>query len=204
MQGAFRVLTDETTEEELRLVATAMGWPLIEEITKETSPTKLQWASHDRLSLIEYIDDPLIGIQYLRIMGEGVAAIAKLTTVSRVAYTASQVLARARDAVDLPAQALGVREAAIAAPRAFDERFYDVVVAGSRHAHPGVRKVAIQAFLYLSWRELVPMLEELERSDPEPGLRKYARIAIEEAVKFDWHGKFQPPDIDLEDVASGP
>ncbi|APR80400.1 Hypothetical protein A7982_05747 [Minicystis rosea] len=198
MQATYRVLTDETNDDDLRRTAAALGWPLLDD-TLSAHEGRLQWASHDGKCVLEYIRDPAIPLPYLRILGEDVAQIAELARVARLILERDEVIDRARAAVEPRAQARAILDAGIAAPRAFDQRFFDIIMAGSRPPHRGVRKAAILAFSYTAWRELEPMLQALATSDPEPDVQDLARLALEQAAQHGWVGKFEPPGDDFED-----
>lgn len=198
MQATYRVLTDETNEDDLRRTAAALGWPLLDD-RLGAKEGRLQWASHDGKSVIEYVLDPAISRAYIRILGEEVAQIAELARVARLVLGRDEVLERARAAVAPRDQARGFLDIGIAAPRAFDPRFFEVILTGSRHPHFGVREAAIMAFSYTGWRELEPMLRALATSDPEPDVQGLARLALEQVAQHGWVGKFEMPGQDFED-----
>lgn len=135
------------------------------------------------------MDDPVIGLQYLLIEGEDIDPQVKLATRVARPYTPDEVLARA-EAASTPAEHFQtVREAAVAAPRDFDQRFFDVIRKGMAHPDPSIRRTSLLSFGYVGWREFRPVLLDLIRSDPDADVREEAQLALDAAEQCGWKGK---------------
>jgi hypothetical protein len=135
---------------------------------------------------LTFVDDTVVGVQYVAIAAEPPAPIREAIEVESTAYDRAECV----DLLDL-----GEREAkvinclkllAVTAPGPFDQRLFDGVVAALRDEREEVRYWALKVPDYTEWPQFLPAVRELATADPRERIRRFAgntRLLLEAVTR---------------------
>jgi len=154
---------------------TTSGWHL-HDVTErtETTPYEEIWLAPGRAAAAHYIEDELIAVSYLLVMGEEEERLASELRSQIPIVDPHSAAADARSAADKEGRLRGIAYLASAAPAEADADLTAAFDELLRDPDPEIRQGALFAATYPSWPELDPLLERVRSGDPEPHLRAAA------------------------------
>ncbi|HEY1345687.1 MAG TPA: hypothetical protein VGF54_11910 [Streptosporangiaceae bacterium] len=169
------VLSPRVTRREFEDIAFGSGWRLHEVVeAAEEHPYEEIWSVDNGRSAVHYIEDGLLGLLYVIVLGEHVDEL-------------EASLRRALETVR-PADALEWLDDAASAERRVQAAAY--LAASAEHPAPDlieafdrlmrdpvadVRRAAIFAATYPAWPELLPLVQNVARDDADAGVRDAAQ-----------------------------
>ena len=137
---------------------------------------RLQKTSDTR---IHYVEDHVITLAYLIIVGPRARQVAEVARRRLKVFTVDEILEEAGRAKSRDDWIYVVYELAAAAPAEPDPRIVQVLERALEHDDRDVRRAAMVAMAYMEWKELRPLLERVNEKDPDPGVKKMARVTLE-------------------------
>jgi hypothetical protein len=94
-------------------------------------------------------------------------------------WTLKELLAAVNDARGSAEVAAAVLRAGMGAPQSFDRKFYKVIRTAIRSRDAEVRSAGVWAAAYSRWDKCRDLLEKTAEADPEPSIRRDARVIVE-------------------------
>ncbi|WP_406636490.1 HEAT repeat domain-containing protein [Amycolatopsis sp. WGS_07] len=175
------VLSPVVGREEFQDLALLSGWQLHTVVQPDESrPYEEIWTADYGTSSAHYVEDYLLGVASVVTMGDRAAELAEFVAQNLSTLTQAEVLVWVYAVVDDPGQrvqALGYL-AAVAPPQAADA-FLAVLEDALHASQPEVRQAALYACVYLSWPEVVPLVEAVHNGDPDETTRFNAAQVLE-------------------------
>jgi hypothetical protein len=181
------VFTNIVRSEAFERLAEHLGWRLVGKTQSDVS-TEAAWVAPEIGAAVTYVDDRVIGLQYLAVEGtsETILAVAQKVDPFLPFYTHESVkkfLMRGAPEYD-PVLALYV--AALIAPPWGDPEILDWFRAAMKDPDPRIRRAAYFATTYPGWREFDEMLKERSEHDPDSEARISATKAHSSLVRNVW------------------
>ncbi|NMO20661.1 HEAT repeat domain-containing protein [Pyxidicoccus fallax] len=171
---------------QLGSMALMAGWSL-ESVTEatDTRPYQLVWVTdeEDEPSIIRFIDDFMIEVPYAYIESETPEHFVRVLREFVDVYSQEEIQKLADSAATAEQLQLAVRLMSLTAPPEFDAAFFEFFRKCLTFADAMVQRKAILAIGYVGWKELLPVLEQLAKGDPDSEVRDLARIALEGFAK---------------------
>lgn len=181
------ILKEEVTHDDVSLLAWKDNWTFLSLITNdEYVPYVKMWHAEEGDAVIYYIEDSLLSIQYIKIEGREVQAVAAKIYDSLDAYTGEEIFHMIDEANDSNDYIRAIYCLGAFAGESFDSKiskYFDTVFSNS---DPEVRRAAIFATAYCAWREFDAPLQRLRISDPDQNVRTYADLMLESHAKYEW------------------
>ncbi|XVU28348.1 hypothetical protein ACQPZJ_15280 [Actinoplanes sp. CA-054009] len=175
------VLSPLVGREQFQDLALFTGWQLHTVVpADENRPYEEIWTSDGGTSSAHYVEDHLLGVASVVTRGHRAAELAEFVAQHLATLTPAEVLVWVYAVVDDPGQrvqALGYL-AAVAPPEPVDA--FVAVLEDALHAgQTEVRRAALYACVYLSWPELMPLVETVRDDDPDETTRLNATRVLE-------------------------
>lgn len=171
------VLDPSVPREAIEATATACGWPLRRAAgPDELEPYNVAWGTGRGCdSVIQYMEDDLLGARYLVVTGSQVDETAMAIEQRLDTVALDTAIRRFSSAVTLEEVAQALSQAVIAADVDVPEpAVLAVIRQGLTNRFPDLRRTAIAACTYLNWKELDVLLTEVIRRDPDPDVTRLA------------------------------
>src|SRR5262245_12367787 len=173
-------LRESVTRQKLDSAAWDNNWDFDQIIQRsETRPFEKIWLTPDEQTAIHYIEDFLLGINYLLIQGAEADQVAQQARATIETYSNADIRQMAQQAKGRDDNIRAVYYAAIAAPLQYDESFFKIFQQAFAHENPDVRSAGVVASGYVEWPEFREPLEKLQQSDPDETVREDARVMLE-------------------------
>ncbi|WP_329236832.1 HEAT repeat domain-containing protein [Actinoallomurus sp. NBC_01490] len=138
-----------------------------------------QWITPDEKTDIRYIEDPLTGLPFVTIRGEGVETAERLLRESCDLWEFEEALQALETPGDRDATLTAIYATAYTAP---PDPVADVVNAFNSllcDSDPAIRQAIVVATGYAPWPQLVDIVRHLAETDPVDHVRNNARILLE-------------------------
>jgi hypothetical protein len=168
-------LKGEAAKEGFAQLAYAEDW-IIDEIgaASDTEPYEEVWVTADGDSEVHLVDDDLIGLVYIDIVGRLRGELADLIRSRLDTFSKHEVIDAARLAGNPHELAGAVRLAGVIATEVFDQDLFGIFLQAMENEDPQTRIAAIMAASYAEWREFIPLTGRLAQHDPDPEVRNTA------------------------------
>jgi hypothetical protein len=169
------VLKGETAKESFAELAYSQDW-VIDEIgtASDEEPYEEVWITPEGGSELHLIEDHLIGLAYVDILGRHRGKLAALIRSRLDTYSKEEIIDAARSAGNPRELARAVRLAGAVATEGFDQDLFEIFLRAFGSEDPQTRIAAIIAAGYAEWREFIPLIEPLARNDPNQTVRETA------------------------------
>lgn len=132
------------------------------------------WATDDRATAVNYLEDPLVSLSYLSIRGADRDKLASKFARKMETYDPEWALELAAGAVKPETQLEAISRLAVIFP-SHDPAAFEVFKAYATAApNPVLREAAVNAMAYRAWPEFLPLLEQIAREDPSDNVRMRA------------------------------
>ncbi len=130
------------------------------------------WAKPDRTQVVAIVEDPLVHVVYLAIRGKNERRLAAALQSRIPTYTQSESIALARDAIAHDDRVRAIYRIAVMFPY-FDAHALEIFRTFAMDAQdPTLREATVDAMLYRSWPEFIPLLEQMARDDRADSVRQ--------------------------------
>ncbi|MEI8407045.1 MULTISPECIES: hypothetical protein [unclassified Kribbella] len=162
-EGRFELIRDESEDIPLGIVRDVLWW---------ITPTiALQYAvdTRSQCSVFALTGTP----------ADDVKGIVESIEQGVHPWTLKELLAAVNDARGPAEVAAAVLRAGMGAPQSFDRKFYKVVRTAIRSHDAEVRSAGVWATSYSRWDKSRDLLETTAEADPEPSIRRDARVILE-------------------------
>ena len=186
-QSRRMILVDEDPRSAvLGFAANADLVPRGEEITER--PYLLHvwgWTVDDETEL-GYVEDGLPGLSYVTVTANTAEACARYTEIVErdlEPLTFDQILEVVATSPEQQDLIESMDMLGVGAPRRFEQRYYDWVLAALRAGHRELCRHAILAASYMNWPELADPLAEIAASDHDDEVRDYASSVRETILR---------------------
>lgn len=167
----FLDVADAEQWQYLRQVSGQPGEQIVQE--QVFRPNRKQATAHE-------VTDGHCKVVYLLIRGESQQEIAEITQAIQKRMrilTEDELWSRRAAALtqsDCDEKIRTISHLALVAPSAFDERYFSAIEQSLRAPEAEVRYGTLKAAGYTGWREFLPTLEQIAKSDPEVKVRNFA------------------------------
>jgi hypothetical protein len=182
------VLAPGVSREQFQDLALSSEWQLhtVVEPTAER-PYEEVWSIDGGTSSAHYVEDDRLGVAIVTTMGDRAAGLAELVRRGLSALTPAEVLVWAYAVGTEGDPGERVRSLGYLAAVAPDEpadAFVAVLEDALRDPRAKVRRAALFTCLYLSWLELVPLVEAVRDGDPDETTRDNATRVLEAIHRY--------------------
>jgi hypothetical protein len=159
--------------ENILALAQAEGWtPKAVLEARADSPFQVVWAT--AAGIVTYVHDAVLDVGYFQVDGPSTGVIEQALRSCGLIFSTSEV-AEMAEACETPQELLAVTcYVGIAADEHPDPGLLRALQRALGDPHPEVRCVAVMASAYARWPQLLPRLEQIERSDPDAKARDLA------------------------------
>ncbi|MFI9309552.1 HEAT repeat domain-containing protein [Streptomyces triculaminicus] len=174
------VLKSEVGRDDVELAAWEFDWNLVE-MGEEGAEVYIDiWQTDDEKTEIHYVEDRLIGLNYLTLRGGGVDMEVQRIETALQLWSLDDALESLRVVTGRDEWLVTIYAIALTAPEG-EERddVVDVFREFAADPDPGIRQAVVVATGYRTWPALVEIVEELHRNDPVDHVRKNAGILLE-------------------------
>lgn len=164
--------------------AQELGWRNTRVISgNEETPREIVYETKKPGTVVHWIEDPKIGVDYLAIAGsERDAAAAELRAI-REFYSLSEMIVAASEA-EPDEKMAAIYYLALLAPDKLDERVFDIFSRYLRDEEADVRGAAVLAISYVGWPEFIVPLQPLVTRDPDETVRQDAGVMIANLKRY--------------------
>ncbi len=181
-------LKGRVPEAQIDAFAAAWDWSPLPNLGKMAEEGfEKAWISTRSAARIWYRDDAVLGHQCLLIEGQEAQDVASWVSLLLPVLTREDLRQAVSEARDPAAWVLLMKLAAAVAQSEYDPEIFLILGAGFVYFEPQVRRAAVLAAAYLSWRELEPPLERLAGEDPDGDVRAEAVVALDRLRARDRH-----------------
>jgi hypothetical protein len=173
------VLKPHVTESDFELAAWEHNW-LIREMGEEEAGALVDtWATADGGTIIRFVNDSPIGLNYVRVHGDAADLVAQQIREDLELWSVSEALDALRKAESLGDKRVALFAAALTAPVTPDHEVVGRLRDAAADPDVNLRRSFVEAVGYLPWPQLVEHVDELSRNDPDPVVRDDARLLLE-------------------------
>jgi HEAT repeat protein len=177
------VLKENVSREDVDQAARTLDWLWWEDVERTgESPHETIWVTPDHESRVHYIEDFLVGVNYLLFEGPRAGELARgaLEVPTLSVYTHDELIALGRQADSRDDLIHAVYLAGVdGVPGHLDDDLVEIFRKCFASADPDVRHAAIAATGYVGWPQLIEELERLAASDPDEGVRGDAQLMLD-------------------------
>ena len=163
----------------------------------EKEPWSNTWLTDDEQTSIQYIQENLINLSYIVIKGKDREEISahicnSLDVISReevrkILQNESYFAENSEKYLDA-VYSLGV----IAIPRNYDDELFALFKKVLSHYDAEVRNAGIIALHFIGWKEFKEPLEQIQKTDSNSAIRKFAGLALDALSKKNWKDMARP------------
>lgn len=167
------------SERDVDAAAWNQDWSLVRTIqATENIPHEIIWQASVENIKIHYIEDFHLGLAYLVLHGENLNSVAHIrsTLPSYAEDDVFRMLAEPRDDPENLVKAL--HYLGLIAPSQFDPKFFALLKFALLHPDSRVRSAIVTAIGYIGWSAFKPLLESLQKSDPDPEVWQDAEVML--------------------------
>jgi hypothetical protein len=185
MQLLRLALRDHVTADDVDRLAWREDWEIhgIIPRTGET-PHEVVFAV-DEGTTVHYVEDFVLGRNYLVVRGDRARVVVDRIQTKLATYSRAELIEAARGAKTANECIRAITLLAITSADDLDEEVLHHFAEAAACNDPRVRRRAILGMGYVEWSEFAPILERLERGDPEPEVREDARL-MREGLESIW------------------
>jgi hypothetical protein len=169
------VLRGKAAKEDFAELAYFQDW-VIDEIVpaSDEEPYEEVWITTDGNTEAHLIDDHLIGLVYVDVVGQHRDNVVALIRSRLDNYSREEVIDAARSAGDPQELDRVVRLAGAVATEGFDKDLFEIFRRALESEDPQTRIAAIITAGYTEWHEFIPLIGRLARGDPDQVVRDTA------------------------------
>lgn len=143
------------------------------------------WITPDERTFITYVDDRILGIRYVAVHGDNDADVTEqlrsaLPVVTREELREVMGTATGRD------QKVGTAYYVAVFSYEYEDELFEYLAKLMEDPDSEVRRAAVFASSYASWRELQPVLERVRSHDSDPTVRQLAQATLDNIEKHVW------------------
>ncbi|MFG2468118.1 HEAT repeat domain-containing protein [Streptomyces canus] len=160
-------------------VATLNKWDLRLMGNRKAEVYVDKWVTPDGRTEIHYVEDPLTGLPFVTVRGNGAEEAARVLREGCDVWENAEALAEIETAGSRDDRLTAVYATAFTAPGAQVDAVVDVFRALAQDPDPGIRQSVVVATGYLPWPGLVELVRELADSDPADHVRHNAGVLLE-------------------------
>jgi hypothetical protein len=172
------ILVDEDTRTAVFDFVASAGLRLRgEEITEQPYLVHVWGWTVDDGAEFSYVEDGLPGLSYVLVTANTVEACAEYTAVVEERLqplTFDQIIEVVASSPTQQDMIESMDMLGVGAPRQFEQLYWDWVTTALRHDNDDLCRHAILAASYMNWPELVDVLAEIESSEHDEEVRRYA------------------------------
>jgi hypothetical protein len=173
------VLKPGMTESNFELAAWERNW-LIREIDDEDGGALFDtWATADGKTVIHFVKDRPIGLEYVRVYSESADLIEQQIREDLDIWSAAEALDALRDADSPDGKRLAVYVVALTWSSTPDDQVIARLREAAADPDVNVRRSFVEAVGYLLWPALIEQVDELRRDDSDPVVRDDAGLLLE-------------------------
>lgn len=160
-------------------VATLNKWDLRVMGNRKAEVYVDKWIASDGRTEIHYVEDPLTGLPFVTVRGDGAGEAARLLREGCDVWGSAEALAAIEAAATRDDRLTAIYATAFTAPAAQDDAVVDVFRALAQDPDPGIRQSVVVATGYLPWVALVELVRDLAANDPVEHVRHNAGVLLE-------------------------
>jgi len=170
------VLKPGVNRERIRAVAARAGLALANRIEGDGSRLSYEeaWAMPDRMTAVNYVEDPIVNLAYLVFRGENIDDLIGKLIPELPAFTHREALDMAKTGQTRNDQVRALYRIAVMFPEYNAEAFEVMREYSTKAQDPVLREAAVDAMVYRCWPEFIGLLEHIERNDPDKNVRQRA------------------------------
>lgn len=174
------VLGPSVSRDSFERFAAEHGWRLHRRIPRSVeAPYEVIWSIGADTTAAHYIEDDMLGIPYVLVMGEDEHGIARRLREGIDTVVGSYAARSSLEASSKEERIRAISYLAAAAPPRADSDLLRSFATLLTDRDSDIRRHAIFACAYPSWPELDPLLEHVWQTDQDPELRAAAGKALE-------------------------
>lgn len=174
------VLKDIVTQKDVTLLAGQRDWLWWEEYPQtEQQPYEKIWITEDEKTSIHYIEDFVVGLNYIMIKGAAVNEISEIINKMLGTYSETDIKSSLNDAKTTEDTIKAINHIAVTASEEYNEEVFKLFEQALEHKDSEVRKATIMGMGYPGWHEFKALLEKLQQSDTDEEVRKHAGFLLE-------------------------
>ncbi|MFD7186386.1 HEAT repeat domain-containing protein [Streptomyces sp. NPDC059914] len=162
-------------------MAMEFGWtPVGTREESEESPFTEIWQEEGSGTLISFVHDSLLGIDYLLIRGTDAAKLTQQIQSKISTYTRQSIFDELRQTGDRETCIAGLYRASLIGGKREERDLFEAIASLAEDSDPEVRHAVIVAGAYLAeWPSMRALLLRLRDDDPEETVRRDARTVLE-------------------------
>lgn len=168
------VALDRTvTREEFARAAEAIGFTRHEIRPADSSGRAYEevWSTPDRITAVNYLEDPLVGVTYLMLRGHDVEHYATQFAFRIAAIDGGHAFELAAGAGSAQNATWGLGLLAVTHLEPDSDVIAFMTSVAENSPEPTVRFAAVRAMAYRGWRDFVPVLERVAAHDADAQVR---------------------------------
>lgn len=178
------VLAPDVGREQFEDLALLAGWRLYRVIERtDDTPYEQIWTIDNGTSSIHYVEDDLVGVTTVLTRGDREDELTELVTQRLSTLTPTEVLVWAYAVEDAAERVKAIGYLAALAPPQPEDAFVAVLETALQDSRAEVRRAALFACAYLSWPEVVPLVEAVRHGDPDEATRSNAAQVLEAILR---------------------
>ncbi len=151
----------------------------------DRNPLEVIWASRNGETQLHFIDDPLIDLSYLALVGVEAEQISDRALESSSAVTLCNALDRVESDEDENERLHTASLLGVLAPVQYEPAVFEAFQKLFASPSAAVRRRAVMAASYPAWPEFQPLLKQLSLTEADPEVRERAKAALK---AFELHG----------------
>jgi hypothetical protein len=172
------VLKNTCTVSDVKFMAWERNWILLDLQAEEAGAYVDSWTTQDRRTEIHHVDDRPIGTRYITVRGGDVEVVERQVRVDCPIWSFTEALSSLRQAHNRSDTLIALYAAVLTAPAEEDDTLVDEFRTLADDTDPELRQAVVVATGYLPWGALRNMVHKMSVSDPDPHVRKNARILL--------------------------
>lgn len=170
------MVLDGPTRSEFAKVAADLGF-MRHNVWEPAAPREVYeevWATPDQTRALNYVEDPVLGMPFVRIRGNNLYKLAGDVTRKLSVFSPEELIERAYREKDHNEQVNNLYRLAITFPK-YDQAVFEIFEGfATRAPNPLLRRAALDAMTYRGWPEFRPVLERVSREDGVEEVRRHA------------------------------
>lgn len=180
------ILLKDITRKDVVNIFQADFWAIWDEIQRdEKHPYEIIWAADDDgETLVSYIQDFIVGMDYLLIRGENVSEVVNDVKVlfDKHMYTKMEVISLWKRSSSRNEKIKSIYQVAVIASSEFDEEIYSIFQNTASETDKDVRLAAVWGMSYIAWPEIQFLVNRYATEDPDAEVQDVAK-SLQQAYK---------------------
>jgi len=136
------------------------------------------WATADKRSAVNYLEDPILGLSYIVIRGDPHGNLTHKMAETIQLFSPEEAVEFGQQEINTRPQVEAIYRLAAMFPE-HDPQVLEVFrTYATKPGDPTLREATVNAMGYRRWPEFKPLLEEIEKKDDNAGVKERVRAVL--------------------------